>query len=167
MDIVEDHEQATAIGHPCERVTHVLKQPEAIRRRGHRTREHRIRIHIQKAQNLTPRPKGGRAFDLRAATPRNRPVGRQDDLRQLLGQHGLADPGLARAKNDASPTRTGGVEPPPQRVQLPSPPNDPLVPHPGKHHSPDQIPEGTHPVATGATYEGAVFSMTTDGGWPE
>ena len=28
-------------------------------------------------------------------------------------------------------------------------------------------PEGTHPVATGATYEGAVFSMTTDGGWPE
>jgi hypothetical protein len=174
VDVVEDDEQGAAFGHPSDGVAHVLKEPEAVRRRRHRTREHRIGIHIDGAENLTPWPEGGRAFDLGAAAPGDGAVVREGDPHQLLGQLGLADPGLARAQHDASRTDAGGVEPPPQCVKLPLPPDDPVVPHTGKHHSPGRIPKAptgcgdrgqleARPVANGSEQSRATATTSVIG----
>jgi hypothetical protein len=54
MDVVEDDEQGVACSHPSDGVGHVLEEPEAVRGRRRRTREHRFGIHVEGPENLTP-----------------------------------------------------------------------------------------------------------------
>jgi hypothetical protein len=131
VHVVEDDQQRRVRG-GAQGLDHVVEQPEPLLGRlpaavasagaGALGPAERV-VAPERAQHLPPRPVGGRALDLGAAAPRHGHALRPRLRGQLLGQAGLADPGLACAQRQPPATVAGGGQPARQRLQLPAAPD--------------------------------------------
>jgi hypothetical protein len=88
------------------------------------------------ADHLDPRPERGRALPLPAAAPQHQGTTRSRLGRQLLGQPGLADAGLAGHQHHPAPAGKGGVQVGGERGQLGL-----AADERGRHRGPPPLPQ--------------------------